>query len=226
MSALARRLMASRVVAAGGGGGGLTVVQPVAIWSRLSGSAAASSAAFNVNNNELLVVGISGDAPSSSFAAPTNTNTAFTWTLRQTGAAYATVKVYTAPVTATQSTQITLPASSEKQGAFVWQMSGQHASPFGTGSGNGNANTNAVNQNYTPQAAGSIIFVVASEWQETGTPTSSNLTNTAHGNHTGYQEFFVGRKLNPTTAATSFNLDAAGGSGTNWSYAWQEILAA
>lgn len=226
MSALARRLMASRVVAGGGGGGGLTVVQPVAFWGRTSGSAAQSSAAFSVTSGELLVVGISGDAPSSSFAAPTNTNTAFTWTLQQTGSAYATVKVYTAPVTATQSTQITLPASSEKQGAFVWQVSGQHASPIGTGSGNGNANTNTANPAYTPQAAGSIIFVTASEWLETGTPTSSNLTNTVHGNQSGYQEFFVGRKANPTTSATSFNLDAAGSGGTNWSYAWVEILPA
>jgi hypothetical protein len=211
---------------AAGGGGGLTVTQPVALWARTSGSAAATSASFSVVSGDLIVVGISGDNPGSSFAAPTNSGTAFTWTLRQTSTGYATTKMYTAPATASQSMTVTLPASSEKQAAFLWVVSGQHASPIGSGSGGADANTNVVNQNYTPQAAGSVTFVFASDWLETGVPTSSNLTNTVHGNQTGYQETFVGRKANATTSATSFNLDAAGAGGTNWSYTWQEILAA
>jgi hypothetical protein len=207
----------------GGGGGGLTITQPVAMWARTSGGAAATSASFSANSGEILVIGVGrdgGGAPVSPTTSPS-----LTVTSRAQDTAHAGTQIYTAPVTSTTSYTITLPASAEKHAGFVWVVAGQHASPIGVAS-NGNSTTNNINPAYTASAAGSVIFVASSEWQELGTPTSSNLTNTVHGNHAGWTENFVGRKLNVSAGATTFNLDAAGSGTANWSYVYLEILKA
>jgi hypothetical protein len=208
--------------AVGGGGGGLTVVQPVAMWARTSGSAATSSASFSVTSGELLVIGIcsNGNAPPS----PT-VSAGYTVTQRGSDSSYSQTRIFTAPVTSTTSITITLPSFAENGIGFVWQVSGQHASPIGVGSG-GNSTTNNLTVNYTATAAGSITFVMANEWQELGTPTSSNMTNTVHGNYGGYSEGFAGRRANAASGATSFNLDAGGSGSANWSYSYVEILKA
>lgn len=213
-----------KAAAGGGGGGGLTVTTPIAMWARTSGSSAATSAAFDATNGQILVAGFGGDGGDP--ATPTNSGTAFTWTSRAVNSVWGHSRIFTAPVTATQNMTVTIPADGMKCFGYIWVVSGQHASPIGGGTGNGNATTNTINPSYTADAAGSVTFVVGSEWQETGTPTSSNLTGFTHGNYTGWTEAFAGRRANASAGLTSFHVDAAGSGGTNFTYSFVEILPA
>ena len=205
------------------GGGELTVTTPIPVWQRETGSDASVSASFTVAVDDLVVFAISSDE-FAWFTGPTNSGTAFIWTQRATSPSSPPItRLYTAVATVAQSMTVSVTANSAKCYAHVWVVSGQDDAPIGV-SGGAQSTSEVVDQSYTAGAAGSVVFVVASDWYETGVLTSSNLLDMQIVEVGGWCDAILGHRLNAAAGATSFNLDAAGG--PLWGYCYLEIIPA
>jgi len=210
--------------AAGGGGGGLVITSPVATWTG-TGSPT-TSASFTATSGGLLVLGHC--QWNGTMNTPTNSGTAFTWTQRASDTAGVVQhKVWTAPITAGQSMTVSLNSTSEDGIlGMVWHVTGQHASPIGVSGAASNVTTNNLTVNFTASVAGSATFVHASDYQELGTMTSSNLLDPNTTNFSGVVDGLSGYRANASAGATSFNLDAGGTGTAGTGYAYVEIKPA
>lgn len=199
----------------------LTITTPVPIWS---GSTA--SASFTVSVGDLIVYG--NHQQDAVGTAPTNSGTAFTWTSRvheadTPSSGFMHARIWTAVASVGQTMTVTAPSGPTNSFSYLWVVSGQHASPIGV-VGSDFQTVNGLTVNYTATAAGSVTFVVAQDYEERGTITSSDLSPSTTADLSGFTDVFVGRKLNTAAGATSFNLDPAGSSATGTVYAYIEVL--
>jgi hypothetical protein len=172
-----------------------------------------TSAAFAVLNGDFLVLAIGQDTGSAS-SPPTNTGTALTWA-RQIGRPDAPMlEIWTAPVLADNASMtVTLVRSdgSDRWFGRLYKVSAANASPIGASVAPSAVFTDPYNLPITTTAAGSVVFVLAYEYQETGLPTSSDLTHQAI-RFIGWTEMLTGYEIVASAGASTSNLDAAGGS--------------
>ena len=200
----------------------LTITTPVSIWS---GSTA--SASFTVAAGDLIVYG--NHQQDAVGTAPTNSGTAFAWTSRvyeadTPSSGFMQARIWTAVASVGQTMTVTAPSGPTASFSYLWVVSGQHASPIGV-VGSDYQTVNGLTVNYTATMAGSVTFVVAQDYEERGTITSSDLSPSTTADLSGFTDAFAGRKLNTAAGATSFNLDPAGTTTpTGTVYVYIEVL--
>ena len=203
-----------------------------AIWALTTGAAnddpTGASASFTPPNDSLLVVCIACDTAGGTTPTTTVSGGGWTYTSRGLrGDAEGTggyVEIYTAPVTTGASMTITatvnnmgLSGTSQQRGrAICYVVTGQGASPIGAAAENSASNTNWTPAGPTTTAANSMVFAAAEDWNASGSPTSSDLTETAFsfnvsgGTTSPVLSGLFGYKTVASAGATTLNFDAAG----------------
>jgi hypothetical protein len=109
--------------------------------------------------------------------------------------------------------------------AKCYVVTGQHASPFGATGSNWDTTNNVTAAIFTSTAANSFAFVAATDWNQRGSPVSSDLTEDS-ADYAGTISVTSGYKDCAATGAQTANLDAGGTSAAAWTWAALEIKAA
>lgn len=185
----------------------------------------------------LLVVELGGDGAGNMTPTISNNGTALTWSNRSerdlgdAGAQSGHSSIHTAELTSGR-TGMTVTAALSGTGAGakalkVYCVTGyDSADPVGNAPGEGSSTTNSITPTIISavESANSLLFVVANDWNQLGTPASSDLTIDTY-NISGSISGLMGRKAGPGSAGSSAtaNLDAAGSSAPAWNWASVEI---
>lgn len=126
-----------------------------------------TTASFSVEDGDILVCFAIVEGNGMTFSTPTNTGTAFTWTLQQEVSVsdYTRVAIWTAPVTATQSNTVSVARGSGDVGNFY----GVNVLTFRASDGIGasaktNVSSGAPTLNLTTTQANSAIVVANGDW--------------------------------------------------------------
>jgi hypothetical protein len=215
----------------------------VARWAGTPADGAAlNSATFTPPGNSELVVCMSGDTSGgTSDVTWSISGGGLTWTLqaerskKSDGLAAArdgAAVVWTAPVTSGSSMSISVSRGSQSHGgtnriSCKCYIVTNHdtTTPVGSVGENTSTTNNLTASLFTAQTLG-VAFVAATEWQELGLPTSSDLTKDA-ADYPGQISVLSGYKaIASTGAATTANLDAAGTAAADWNWVAVEIRAA
>ena len=187
-------------------------------------SAAGTSAPLTVLVGDLLAVVEHIDSESVGIPVLVNSGTAFTWTQEAENRPNGTVGIRVARATAAQTMTISFSGAAARSWAYCWQVRGAHTSDWIGAAGASNSTSDPVNPAYTAQAADSLLLVGGIDWNERGTITSSDLTETPN-DFSGWCDAVVGYKEITAAGAGTFNLDAAAASPL-FSFAYVEILPA
>jgi hypothetical protein len=238
--------MSNLTISATGTTGGSNIVVTAGTIARWTGTPNAgvtvSSTSATVSTNDLLVLCSNCDTlnntDSDATLTQTITNSAGTatvssWTQRIKQDGHAATPGHAGIYTATVTTGGTLTISVSRVSTLgdssglrvsykVYRVTGYNASPIGvTGSG-----TSATN-NMTPTAytggtaSGSYVFACATDWNQLGSPTSSDLTVDA-ADYATQVSVVSGYKASGGTAPT-VNIDAGGTATAAWNWAALEI---
>jgi hypothetical protein len=191
------------------------------------------TAAFTPADNSLLVVcaNCSGDGAGADTYAVTGGS--LTWTERahrdhSNNNNRGTASIWTAPVTTGASMTVTFTIATSAGSAYqrasvkVYIVTGQHASPIGASTTN-TTTTNPTNAALTATGAGRL-FGCAAEWNEVGTPTSSDTGDV--GVYTGLVNVISAFKASDHVSGSQTINFNYGGAGPASNYALLEILAA
>lgn len=233
----------------GGGGGGGTLTGPGSSPALVTADSltTATTAAFNVASNSVLVVIVGCDRGNRNSVyvgetwTITNSGTALTWSKAiqrsdvDISADYAGAAIYTAPVSSAR-TGMTVTASVSTTSGYansvvlaVYVIPGADlASPVGTTNGGFSTSNAFTNGGVTTSRSGSLVFFGGINFTALGTPSSSDLTYAGHaGAISGAIDYITGWKTGGSSGASvTANIDGAGTSAVKWTWVAAEIHSA
>lgn len=158
----------------------LAVALPVAVISGAGGTG--TSASFTPSTGDLLVVALCTDSVLTTAVTHTLSDTAGgTWT-QHAHADFASVaksgaaSMWSRPVPSGTSMTVTAAGGPDVVRAQVFRVSGQAASPIGASNVGASSTDPDTVAALTSTQANSVLFVAATDWNQTGSPTSSDLT--------------------------------------------------
>jgi hypothetical protein len=194
-----------------------------------------TSASFTAPSGALLVMCVGGDTSS---GGVTNTLSAsdsggLTWTSRgkrdgnenppNGGISEIFTAVTVSAVARTASVRrTTTGGGTNRLSAKLYVVTGQDASPIGNAAEGGSTTNNLTATGPTTTAANSYVFYAATEWNQLGSPTSSDLTEDAF-DHASQVSGLSGYEAVATAGATTANLDAGGTGAAAWGFIGLEI---